>query len=127
MGIGLSRLLCLPYVPEDSLVHLEIMTALSSTVDANIGRSHCLCHGDLGNSELLLQAAAKLGQPIWAARAANLAQTVRADIEAQGWKCGTPLGIQTPSLMVGLAGIGYGMLRNAQPHRIPAVMAMQLQ
>ena len=40
-----------------------------------------------------------------------------------GWKCGLPQGHETPGLMMGLAGIGYGLLRLAWPERVPSVLA----
>lgn len=125
MGIGLSRLLCLPHVPADPLIHREIGAALAATQAEPLGLSHCLCHGDLGNLELFLQAASVLRDPRWAAEAHRRAAGVRAGIDRDGWRCGTPLGVETPSLMVGLTGIGYGLLRAARPDRVPAVLAMR--
>ena len=35
-----------------------------------------------------------------------------------------PLGVETPGLMTGLAGIGYGLLRLAAPERVPNVLGL---
>ena len=57
--------------------------------------------------------------------AAHYAATcILADIRANGYRCGTPLGVETPGLMTGLAGIGYGLLRVAEPQRVPAVLVL---
>jgi lantibiotic modifying enzyme len=45
-------------------------------------------------------------------------------IDAAGWLCGVPLGVETPGLMLGLAGIGYQLLRLANPQAIPAVLLL---
>jgi hypothetical protein len=39
--------------------------------------------------------------------------------------CGTPMRVATPGLMTGLAGIGYGLLRLAEPRRIPSVLTLE--
>jgi Lanthionine synthetase C-like protein len=34
------------------------------------------------------------------------------------------LGVESPGLMTGLAGIGYGLLRLAEPTRVPSVLVL---
>ena len=46
-------------------------------------------------------------------------------LERDGWLCGVPEGVETPGLMTGLAGIGYGLLRLADPGRVPSVLAFE--
>jgi lantibiotic modifying enzyme len=41
-----------------------------------------------------------------------------------GWRCGIPGGVETPGLMMGLAGIGYGLLRVGAADRVPSVLAL---
>ncbi|HEY1619128.1 MAG TPA: type 2 lanthipeptide synthetase LanM family protein [Streptosporangiaceae bacterium] len=124
MGIGLSRLLSLPLAGQDPVSAREIGAALA-TVAAQGPAAHCLCHGDLGNLELYLQAARVLGEPRWAAAARQRAGAILADIGQSGWICGTPLGVEVPGLLTGLAGIGYGLLRVAEPAQVPAVLALR--
>ena len=45
--------------------------------------------------------------------------------EKEGWLCGVPLAVETPSLMVGLAGMGYQLLRLAAPERVPSVLLLE--
>ncbi|MBV9021410.1 MAG: hypothetical protein JOZ71_11905, partial [Ktedonobacteraceae bacterium] len=45
-------------------------------------------------------------------------------IDEHGWVPGVPLGIETPGLMVGLAGIGYELLRLAAPQQVPSVLLL---
>jgi lantibiotic modifying enzyme len=63
MGVGLARVLSLPYLEGDELARAEIATALDNTKRLGLGQSHALCHGDVGSVELYLQVVAKLGQP----------------------------------------------------------------
>ncbi|MBW4564991.1 MAG: type 2 lantipeptide synthetase LanM family protein [Mojavia pulchra JT2-VF2] len=123
-GIGLGRLRSLPYV-DNAKIRTEIDTALKTTLAHGFGSNHSLCHGDLGNLELLLQASLTLGDPQWKTQIARLTAIILESINQHGWLCGVPLGVETPGLMTGLAGIGYGLLRLAEPTRVPSVLVLE--
>ena len=123
-GIGLARLRCLEHL-DDGEIRSEINTALKTTVAHGFGSNHSLCHGDLGNLELLLQASLSLDDPQWKTQVDRLAAMILESIERHGWLCGVSLGVETPGLMTGLAGIGYGLLRLAAPERVPSVLVLE--
>jgi lantibiotic modifying enzyme len=52
------------------------------------------------------------------------AAAIEENISTSGWLCGTPQAVDTPGLMTGIAGIGYGLLRAAQPDRVPCVLVL---
>ncbi|HXF60596.1 MAG TPA: lanthionine synthetase LanC family protein, partial [Caldilineaceae bacterium] len=83
-----------------------------------------LCHGDMGNLDLLFSAGHILADPAWRAQADRLAAIILDSIERAGWQCGGPEGVELPGLMLGLAGIGYEMLRLAEPEQVPSVLAL---
>jgi type 2 lantibiotic biosynthesis protein LanM len=122
-GIGLARLDTLAHL-DDAQIREEIAAAVATTLARGFGKNHCLCHGDLGNLELLLQAAWRLGDPALEEKAWRIAGGILADIEVSGWRLGAPKGTEPPGLLVGLAGIGYGLLRLAAPDRVPAVLLL---
>lgn len=123
-GIGLARLRCLQHL-DDAEIRSEINAALKTTVAHGFGGNHSLCHGDLGNLELLLQASEILDEPQWRHEVNRLASIVLESINQHGWLCGIPLGVESPGLMTGLAGIGYGLLRLAEPTRVPSVLVLE--
>ncbi|MBD2299598.1 type 2 lanthipeptide synthetase LanM family protein [Nostoc sp. FACHB-190] len=123
-GIGLARLLSLPYI-DDAEIRAEINTALKTTITQGFGSNHSLCHGDLGNLELLLQASLTLDDPQWKTQGDRLAAAILEGINQHGWLCGVPLGVETPGLMTGLAGIGYELLRLAAPEIVPSVLGLE--
>lgn len=123
-GIGLARLNSLPYL-SDETIHAEIKTALTTTLKTGFGNSHSLCHGDLGNLDLLLNASQKLKDPQWKFHVDHLTAIILESIDQYGWLCGVPLGVEVPGLMLGLAGIGYQLLRLAEPGRVPSVLALE--
>src|SRR5262249_26297307 len=110
---------------DDAETRMEIDTALKTTLAQGFGHNHSLCHGDLGNLELLLQASQTLGDPQWRAQVDSLATAILESINQYGWLCGIPLGVESRGLMTGLAGIGYGLLRLAEPTRVPSVLVLE--
>jgi type 2 lantibiotic biosynthesis protein LanM len=123
-GVGLARLGALRYISDSSIIE-EVERALQITLDQGFGLNHSLCHGDLGNLELLLQASRLLSNTELAAQVNRLSSMVLESIELHGWLCGIPLGVESPGLMPGLAGIGYQLLRLAEPERVPSVLTLQ--
>jgi len=122
-GIGLGRLRALPHL-NNAEIRAEIDTALHTTLTQGFGLNHCLCHGDLGNLELLLQASLVFDDPKWRSAVNRFAAIILESINQYGWLCGVPLGVETPGLMTGLAGIGYELLRLAEPTRVPSVLTL---
>ncbi|MFO7537912.1 MAG: type 2 lanthipeptide synthetase LanM family protein, partial [Chloroflexota bacterium] len=122
-GIGLARLSTLPWL-DNQVVRNEIETAIKTTLAQGFGDSHCLCHGDLGNLELFLQAQRHLGQE-FANHTKALQVSILTSVEEDGWLCGNPSHLEEPGLMTGLAGIGYGLLRAAAPEKVPSVLLLE--
>jgi type 2 lantibiotic biosynthesis protein LanM len=122
-GIGLGRLAGSAYWHDETATD-EIEIALRSTLECGFGLNHSLCHGDLGNLELLLSVALAMPASDHEAQLnAHVAHAVES-IERLGYLSGTPLGVETPGLMTGIAGIGYQLLRLAEPDRVPAVLCL---
>jgi type 2 lantibiotic biosynthesis protein LanM len=123
-GIGLGRLCSLQHI-EDATARAEVAIALKTTLAEGFGSNHSLCHGDLGNLELPLQASERLDDPRCRAHVEKLAAMILESIDQHGWLCGVPLKAENPGLMTGIAGIGYGLLRLAESTRIPSVLVLQ--
>jgi type 2 lantibiotic biosynthesis protein LanM len=123
-GIGLGRAGILPYL-DDPGIPAEIRAAARATLAEGFGGSQCLCHGDLGNVETVREAGRVLGDAALTAEADRLAARILARIEGGGLRCGTSARTESLGLMVGLAGIGYGLLRAAWPERVPSVLLLE--
>jgi type 2 lantibiotic biosynthesis protein LanM len=122
-GIGLGRVHALKHVDDES-VRAEIRVAVQTTMNIGFGGNHSLCHGDLGNLELLGMASEVLGDAQLCDQAARLKSMIVESIDRDGWLCGISLGVESPGLMTGLAGIGYQLLRLSAPHQVPAILVM---
>lgn len=123
-GIGLARLRCLAYV-DDVKIRSEITHSLNTTLTNGFGYNHSLCHGDLGNLEIFLQASQIINAPHWKTQADGIAGNILNNVDRQGWLCGVPLKVDTPGLMTGLAGIGYQLLRLIDPERVPSILVLE--
>ncbi|MBK8989875.1 MAG: type 2 lantipeptide synthetase LanM family protein [Chloroflexi bacterium] len=124
-GVGMARLASSGYM-DDPQMREEIETAVQSVLATGLGDNHSLCHGAFGNLEFLLQAAQQLPDNNLKARVQQLANDLTVSICQEGLVCGAPLGIETMGLMNGLAGIGYSLLRVANPADIPSLLLLEL-
>jgi type 2 lantibiotic biosynthesis protein LanM len=122
-GVGLARLCGLDYM-DDEATREEIEVSLNATLSKGFGRNHSLCHGDLGNIEMLLRAGRMLGDMDWDSHARHVASIVLDSINRHGCLCGIPMGVESPGLMTGLAGIGFGLLRIAKPDEVPSPLVL---
>lgn len=122
-GVGLARLRMLRLLDEP-LVRAELEAALRVTLAKGFGHNHSLCHGDLGNLELLIQADELLDGPRLREHIDHTAAIILDSIARHGRLCGIPLRADPPGLMNGLAGIGYGLLRLAEPAYVPPVLTL---
>ena len=123
-GIGMARLRGLTQM-DDAEVRDEIAIALRAVSLVGYGSNHSLCHGDLGNVELPLLASQVLDDADLREHTLRVAAYVLEDARLDGWRCGDPAGVETPGLMTGLAGIGYQLLRLADPKEVPSVLTLE--
>jgi lantibiotic modifying enzyme len=131
-GIGLSRLRAYELL-SDTTCEAEAIAAVMTTsrgitsAQASGHGNYSLCHGLAGNAEVLLHATRILGARVGGARDLAL-EVARAGIDSyaaphRAWPCGTHEG-ETPSLFLGLAGIGMFYLRLCDPTS-PSVLLLR--
>jgi lantibiotic modifying enzyme len=123
-GIGLGRIQMGQFLSDPS-IHKDIETALELVTRFDFTINHSLCHGALGNLELLVQSALNEGQTEWKPVLEQAVISVLLDIRINGWRTGTPAEIEVPGLMTGIAGIGYQLLRLVSPDRVPSVLLLE--
>ncbi|MEZ4294103.1 MAG: type 2 lanthipeptide synthetase LanM family protein [Polyangiaceae bacterium] len=123
-GIGLARLRHLSIL--DDAAREEVRVTVRTTL-GSLGRGHSACHGDLGNLELPITAARVLGDAEMGEQARRALAAAVQHGQRSGWLSGVPLSVETPGLMVGLAGMGYQLLRFARPEVVPSVLLLEGQ
>jgi lantibiotic modifying enzyme len=122
-GIGLARVAAMRDI-DNPIVRQDLQRAIQATLSYGPGANHSLCHGDLGNLDFLLQASQATGDQELVLKVDELTNQIIASMKKYGWLCGVPLSVESPALMNGLAGICYGLLRMAEPDRIPSILIL---
>ncbi|MCW6037886.1 type 2 lantipeptide synthetase LanM family protein [Spirulina subsalsa FACHB-351] len=136
-GIGLARLGGINGLDSDE-IQAEIKVAIETNLLAleqglngkNYQENHSLCNGIFGQLELLQSAI------LWQKRNhclspdlektyTNYLNLTLESLEQMGCRCGVPGGVDVLGLMTGLAGIGYGALRLAEPEKVPNVLLLE--
>lgn len=129
-GMGIARLRLLDLLPDDPYLLPEIDIALANATNilnaplSSATSDMTLCHGVTGNSELLLLVGDRFGRADVKAAALqvgtvidNLCHQLR-----MPWICGIPECGESPSLLVGSAGIGLHFLRLHDSKTVPSIL-----
>ncbi|MGN7485618.1 type 2 lanthipeptide synthetase LanM family protein [Priestia megaterium] len=124
-GIVLSRLLLDQSGVKDSLLEEEIELGVETTLQEGFGADHSLCHGDFGNIDIINFASEILDKDEWKVASRNAASITLEEIRKMGWRCGLSRNCETTGLMVGLAGIGFGLLQQYNPFVVPSILRLQ--
>jgi len=84
----------------------------------------CLCHGALGHMDFLGTMPER--GVLQSLKAANKWRRLLLDRLLSGdWVADEAHSLESPGLMLGLAGSGYALLRACYPQRIPSVLTLE--
>ncbi|WP_077701885.1 type 2 lanthipeptide synthetase LanM family protein [Virgibacillus dokdonensis] len=98
----------------------------SEILKNGFSRTQCLCHGDLGTAMILKDFYTVYEQQEKYAIPINIIYNIIKNKEVNDIKSGLGINnIQTPDLMIGLAGIAYGLLYITNPH-LPNILKLEL-
>lgn len=121
-GIGLSRVLLIKEGYYDDKISEELNNAVSG-LKKHLGQNHCVCHGDLGNLEIIKIIAETIKDnklSIFVNSQINyLATKIIANEElvfGDGHK------LPTLGLFLGQAGVAYQMLRFSNWENVPSIL-----
>lgn len=126
-GIGFARLSGLPLFDSPE-VREDINAALRNVSESSMGEKDGLCCGNLGRGDMLLAAAVRGADERLHHSAVQLASAV---VERARRSGGYRLSGQPgqdffdPSFFQGLSGIGFELLRIANPQSLPCVLAWE--
>jgi len=123
-GIALGRMLMLPHV-DGERARREIVIAMEETTANGFGGNQSLCHGDLGNADIMFTVGEALDQESWRTTAVRHASRACEDVRNGRLRTGLPRSFESPGLMLGLAGIGYGLLRFWSRATVPGVLWLE--
>ncbi|WP_019638036.1 type 2 lanthipeptide synthetase LanM family protein [Paenibacillus fonticola] len=122
-GIGLSRVLISKYYI-DSSIRNDINVSIEKIKQSGFGKSLCLCHGNFGNVEILVQMAQLLNLQDLGIQATQMALKLVHNFDVNYWKNDLSNNMESLGLMNGISGIGYSLLRFHNPN-IPSILSLQ--
>jgi lantibiotic modifying enzyme len=124
-GIGLSRIACSELI-NDAGLSAEVEAATETALNHSLADLDHLCCGNLGRLELLAWSASR-DRRIHSQLALSLAQVVDGAKRRGGYRLfhHLPPGAWNPGFFRGTAGIGYSLLRQVAPGRLPNVMMLE--
>jgi type 2 lantibiotic biosynthesis protein LanM len=128
-GLWRAYLFARPWLHDDEIrdrLDARLRSELPAILDERLGYNHSLGSGDWGYIDMALIAGKALDDPCLLACAERHAGAVLDDMRRNGLKAAVPLQVETPGLMAGLAGIGYGLLRVAAPEIVAPFPALGL-
>jgi lantibiotic biosynthesis protein len=126
-GIALSRIRAFE-LTQDARYRVEAEAALGGTYRGlaapAAGENYSLCHGLGGNAEPFLVAADVFGDPRYrsAAESAGDRGIHAVHLPRNPWPCGVLQGGESPTLMLGLAGIGHYYLRLYDSRAVASIL-----
>ncbi|MGQ8813596.1 type 2 lanthipeptide synthetase LanM family protein [Bacillus sp. NA_165.1] len=125
-GLGIARIGMARHIKSE-IINNDISKSLEKTMkDGFTEVSYSLCHGDMGNLELILLGADYFDSSQLNTFASQMMDHILKEVEKSGnhWKCGIPGRQQIPGLMLGLSGIGYQLLR-LYNRQLPSVLLVE--
>ncbi|WGS49940.1 type 2 lanthipeptide synthetase LanM family protein [Paraburkholderia sp. D15] len=124
-GIALARLTAYSQLLGEPLIEREARRVLGECLKLPLIDNESLCHGNLGNLDVLALAVDVFPcEQLWGDEIEEKRTNVQALITREGLRCARPGYIPVPSLMTGVAGIGYGALRMSFLSGIPCVLTL---
>lgn len=125
-GIALSRIMLIPFFEKDSLVFKEL-TIAESQVEKRLGYNLSVCHGTMGNIEILkaIDSALYDGHKYEVRIREWINSIVKLIKDEDRILCGDDNLDSQLSMFMGYAGIGYQLLRMYDWQHIPSIMCLE--
>lgn len=121
VGIGLTRFKAFNLF-KNSEIRDELNTAFNTTIKKGFGNNHCLCHGDFGNFEFILQMLSSDSDNDLLKK--NILIKILYSLKKDNYIGDIAYGVETPGLMMGLSGMGYELLRILNYDIVPSVLTL---
>ena len=124
-GILLSKALLIKYGLPSALVNQDLATALKTTLNSGFGTNPSLCHGDLGNMDILLTVGKIINDNNLIQKSTNIFRWEYENVLTKRWRGKSFRGSEVLGLMLGLSGFAYGILRMTYPDTVQSVLFLE--
>lgn len=128
-GILLSRAKMYRILPESykSCLRQDAEEAVKTTLETGFNSNDCLCHGTLGNTEIILEYC-EIFHNLEIQNQCNLVRNqIAKEICSDAYDCGRSYlyGYKIPGFMTGIAGMGYSLLRDVD-RELPCILSIEI-
>lgn len=120
-GILLSKIPELKFFNNKKILE-EMNIALKTTLNYGFGANPSLCHGDLGNLQIIHWVARMNGDKELEKQCLENFDKYSRTIMLERWKGSSFRGSEAIGLMIGTAGFGYSLLRFYCPQMVPMIL-----
>ncbi len=119
-GILLTRVT----LPAKDVLTRKTIEVLDLLAAMPLAECDCICHGELGNVEALVVAGRRWRRPEYLLSACRRASAVlRRRIRDGRWRCSVA-NETLPGMFLGLAGMGFQLLRITHPDVVPSILSV---
>lgn len=121
-GILLCKSILLHSDYKDTLIENEFQRALDITIENCFGSNPSLCHGDLGNLQILHFVAKHQRNGTLEKQCLSNFNTYVEHILSNRWKGAAFRGTESVGMMIGVTGFGYSLLRFCDAEIVPMIL-----
>lgn len=128
-GILLSRVKMYDLLPEvyQGCLQEDAAVAVETTLNTGFNSNDCLCHGTLGNTEIILEYCKTIRNPEIQRQCSLVRNQIAKEICNDSYDCGRSYlyGYKIPGFMTGIAGMGYSLLRDIDKE-LPCILSIEI-
>lgn len=121
-GILLNKLLLIENGLEGLVDKEKLNISIDTTISKAFGNNPCLCHGDLGNLEILYFASKVLKDKVLEEKCKEGFKWIVENVIKYRWKGSSYRGIEAFGIMIGLSGFGYSIMKFNNFDDIPSIL-----
>ncbi len=128
-GILLGRAKMYQVLPEEfrEIIIKDMENALRTVMKTGYNSNDCLCHGNLGNTEIILEYCKVFDNHEVKRNCQSLRNQIAKEICKPDYECGRSYlhGYKIPGFMTGISGMGYSLLRDINDS-LPCVLSVDI-
>ena len=121
-GILLNKLILIENGLENLVDKDKLKIAIDTTIRKSFGNNPSLCHGDLGNLEIIYLASRILNNEVLREKSEAGFKWIIENVIKNRWKGSSYRGIDNFGLMIGLAGFGYSIMKFENFDEVPSIL-----
>lgn len=127
-GILLSRIKMLDFAHGSlqKVIEEDIIKAVNKVLESGFTGVQCLCHGDIGNLDILAQYAIKFQDEELLEQVQAALNSLLEKTKKETWNLGLMMNIQNIGFMLGTCGIGYNLLRFYTDFQLPSILSVEI-